>query len=195
MHTLNPFVCGTFHDQDDETCLASPLSSPRKYKRKDSKNNPYSTRGLDKFSELLADLDEKRQKIYSQTNPHDISFVRFVYSNTDDIVPVVVKVKNNKDQRHKSQDLKVVRARTLTHTSESMEKSATTDQNPTEERKQPKIETDETKVAKKRFSWNIKNWDVGKPSFYLPVVMVLILLLLTCLEDPLRPFARVFCGM
>ena len=93
---LNLFVCGPFHNEyDDEPCLASPnSSSPRKYKRKNSKNNnPYSTRGLDKFSELLADLDEKRQKIYSQTNPHDISFVRFVYSNTDDdIVPVVVKV-------------------------------------------------------------------------------------------------------
>ena len=147
---LNPFVCGTFHNEyDDEPCLASPNSSPRKYKRKVSKNNPYSARGLDKFSELLADLDEKRQKIYSQMNPHDISFVRFVYSNTnDDIVPVVVKVKNNKDQKHsKSQELKVVRARTttmtLTHTSEySMDKSATTDQeNPAEERKQHQIET------------------------------------------------------
>ncbi|KAK7383227.1 hypothetical protein VNO78_28901 [Psophocarpus tetragonolobus] len=166
MHMLNPFVCGTFHDEYDEPCLASPLSSPRKYKRKDSKNNPYSTRGLDKFSQLLADLDEKRQKIYSQMNPHDISFVRFVYSNTDDIVPVVVKVKNNKDQKHKSQELKVVRAKTTDI------KSETTDQNPAEERKQHKIETD-TKVAKNNFSW-----DMRKPSFYLPVVMVLILLLL-----------------
>ncbi|QCD99036.1 uncharacterized protein LOC114195202 [Vigna unguiculata] len=168
MHTLSPFVCGTFHNEydDDDSCLASPLSSPRKYKRKDSKNNPYSSRGLDKFSELLADLDEKRQKIYSQTNPHDISFVRFVYSNTDDIVPVVVKVKkNNKDHKHQSQELKGVRSRTttLTQTSESM----VTD---TEERNnQPKIE----KNQGKNFSW-----DMGKPSFYLPVVMVLILLLL-----------------
>ncbi|KAL5127089.1 hypothetical protein HKD37_14G039572 [Glycine soja] len=180
---LNPFVCGTFHNEyDDEPCLASPNSSPRKYKRKVSKNNPYSARGLDKFSELLADLDEKRQKIYSQMNPHDISFVRFVYSNTnDDIVPVVVKVKNNKDQKHsKSQELKVVRARTttmtLTHTSEySMDKSATTDQeNPAEERKQHQIET-HAKVAKKK---NNFSWDMGKPSFYVPVVMILILLLL-----------------
>ncbi|BAT82585.1 hypothetical protein LR48_Vigan07g264500 [Vigna angularis] len=172
MHTLSPFVCGTFHNEydDDDTCLvASPLSSPRKYKRKDSKSNPYSSRGLDKFSQLLADLDEKRQKIYSQTNPHDISFVRFVYSNTDDIVPVVVKVKkNNKDHKHQSQELKgVMRSRTtLTHTSESM----VTD---TEERNQPKREKNHGKVAEKKFSW-----DMGKPSFYLPVVMVLILLLL-----------------
>ncbi|CAJ1972829.1 unnamed protein product [Sphenostylis stenocarpa] len=170
MHMLSPFVCGTFHNEydDDDPCLASPLSSPRKYKRKDSKKNPYSSRGLDKFSELLADLDEKRQQVYSQMNPHDISFVRFVYSNTNDIVPVVVKVKkNNKDHKHNSQELKVVRARTtLTHTSETIITE-------TEERNQPKIETNHRMVAKKNFSW-----DMGKPSFYLPVVMVLILLLL-----------------
>jgi len=169
MH-ISPCVCGTFHNEydDDDPCLASPLSSPRKYKRKDSKKNPYSSRGLDKFSELLADLDEKRQKIYSQMNPHDISFVRFVYSNTDDIVPVVVKVKkNNKDQKHQSQELKGVRSRTaLTHTSESI----MTD---TEERNQTKIEKKHRKVGKSNFSW-----DMGKPSFYLPLVMVLILLLL-----------------
>ncbi|KAK7376971.1 hypothetical protein VNO80_02391 [Phaseolus coccineus] len=170
MHTLNPFVCGTLHNEygDDDPCLASPLSSPRKYKRKYSKNNPYSSRGLDKFSELLADLDEKRQKIYSQMNPHEISFVRFVYSNSDDIVPVVVKVKkNNKDHKHQSQELKGVRSRTtLPHTSESM----ITD---TEERNQPKIEKNHREVGKTNFSW-----DLGKPYFYLPLVMVLILLLL-----------------
>ncbi|KAL9330647.1 hypothetical protein ACSQ67_000257 [Phaseolus vulgaris] len=157
MHTLNPFVCGTFHNEyDDDPCLASPVSSPRKYKRKYSRSNPYSSRGLDKFSELLADLDEKRQKIYSQMNPHEISFVRFVYSSTDDIVPVVVKVKkNNKDHKHQSQELKGVRARSII-----------TD---TEERNQPKIE----KNHRENFSW-----DLGKPHFYLPLVMVLILLLL-----------------
>ncbi|KAK7321638.1 hypothetical protein VNO77_32470 [Canavalia gladiata] len=182
MHTLNPFVCGTFHNEDDEPCLASPGSSPRKYKRKNSRNNnPYSTRGLDKFSELLADLDEKRQKIYSQMNPHDISFVRFVYSNTDDFVPVVVKVKNNKDQKHnKNQELRVVKARALTHnTSESTDKSVTTDQFPAEERKKPSKR--EITDHKKSFSWNnyMKSWDMKKPSFYLPVVIIFILLLLT----------------
>ncbi|RDX71559.1 hypothetical protein CR513_49071, partial [Mucuna pruriens] len=164
MHTLNPFVCGSFHNEYDEACLASPLSSPKKYKRKDSRKNPYSTRGLEKFSELLADLDEKRQKVYSETNPHDISFVRFVYSNTDDIVPVVVKVKknSNKDQKHKRQELKVVRARTTTFTSELIH----TDQ-------EHKIES-EGKVAK----MNNFPWEIGKPSFYLPVLLIMILWLL-----------------
>ncbi|KAK7310778.1 hypothetical protein RJT34_08495 [Clitoria ternatea] len=191
MHTLNPFVCGTFHNNeyDDEPCLASPGSSPRKHsKKRDSRiNNPYSTRGLDKFSSLLEDLDEKRKRIYSQMNPHDISFVRFVYSNTDDFVPVVVKVKNNKDQKkhiNKIQELGVVKAtRILAHTSESTDKSSTTIDQPsstTEEKKQSKMESDK-RVTKKSISWNVvmKKHDMGKPCFYLPLVMVLILLLLT----------------
>ncbi|RYR54622.1 hypothetical protein Ahy_A06g029930 [Arachis hypogaea] len=61
--------------------------------------NPYSTRGLDKFCKLLAELDERRKKVYSKMNPHDISFV-FAYSDNDNFVPIVVKVKN-KDQNQK----------------------------------------------------------------------------------------------
>lgn len=177
---LNPFVCGTSFDHEDDPLLSS--SSPRKSKRKDN-NNPYSTRGLDKFSALLADLDEKRQKIYSQMRPHDISFVRFMYSNsTDDVVPIVVKVKNKDHQKHKSEELnKLVKARNLTPISESTDKSST-ESNATsveERKKQTKLEGHETKVAKKSFfSWNMKKWDMWKPSFYVPVILILILVLL-----------------
>ena len=102
---LNHFICGSFHHQEEDV----PCSSPKKSKRKESRNdkNPYSNRGLDKFSALLDDLDERRTKVYSQMSPQDISFVRFAYSNNHDIVPIVVKVKNNKDQKkHKSEELK-----------------------------------------------------------------------------------------
>ncbi|KAJ1385635.1 hypothetical protein SESBI_41512 [Sesbania bispinosa] len=170
MNMLNPFVCGTFHPEHDEPCLASPGSSPKKSKRKDNRNNnPYSSRGLDKFSELLADLNEKRQKIYSQMNPHDISIVRFVHSNTDDFVPIVVKVKNNKDQKHKSQE--IVKAKNLTPISESTDKYPPIESTATmeEKGKQPNLESDNRKLAKKSLSWNMKKWDTGKPSFYMPV--------------------------
>ncbi|RYR06128.1 hypothetical protein Ahy_B06g085921 isoform A [Arachis hypogaea] len=103
---LSHFGCGTFHHEADDEL---PCPTPRKSKTK--KDNPFSTRGLDKFSALLADLDERRQRIYSQMNPHEISFVRFVYSSTNDFVPIVVKVKNN----NKSQELKVVKPRKLDH--------------------------------------------------------------------------------
>ncbi|XP_004498992.1 uncharacterized protein [Cicer arietinum] len=170
---LNPFVCGTFNHEDDELCS----SSPSKYKRKDSKNNPYSTRGLDKFSQLLSDLNEKRQKIYSQMNPHDISFVRFVHSNTDDFVPIIVKVKN-KDHKNKSQDLKVVKVRNLTMNSESTEKSTDQSSSIMEERNQPKMEINR-KATKKNISWIINKLDMEKPMFYLPFIVIMILVLLT----------------
>lgn len=174
---LNPCVCGTLHPEFDEPCLASPGSSPKKSKRKDSRNkNPYSSRGLDKFSELLAVLDEKRQKLYSQMNPHDVSIVRFVHSNTDDFVPIVVKLKNNnKDQKHKSQELnKVVKARKSTESSPI----ESTKEPHLEEKKQPHLESEKVE-AKKRISWNLKNLDRVKPCFYLPMVMILILVVLT----------------
>ncbi|KAE9599984.1 hypothetical protein Lalb_Chr14g0368171 [Lupinus albus] len=169
---LKPFVCGTFHHEDDDnSLLVSPSFSPKKSKRKNE--NPYSTRGLDKFSELLADLDKKRQKIYSEMNPNDISFVRFVYSNTNDFVPIVVKVKNKDHyKQHKSEELRVVKARHLTP-SESMDKY-TTESNAAivEERKQqPKLELE----AKK----SMKKWDMWKPYFYVPIVIISILMLLT----------------
>ncbi|XP_015968773.1 uncharacterized protein LOC107492285 [Arachis duranensis] len=47
--------------------------------------NPYSTRGLGKFWELLTELDERRKKVYSKMNPHDISFVQFAYSDNDEV--------------------------------------------------------------------------------------------------------------
>jgi hypothetical protein len=172
---LNPFVCGAYNPvDDDELCLANPDSSPRRYKRKDSKNNPYSTRGLDKFSALLSDLNDKRQKIYSQMNPHDISFVRFVHSNKDDFVPIIVKVKN------KSQELKAVKARNLNHNSESTDKKSSNESSNVamDERNQPKMENDQKAKTKKRISWNMKNVEMEKPLFYLPFVVIMILVLL-----------------
>ncbi|XP_061372004.1 uncharacterized protein LOC133314537 [Gastrolobium bilobum] len=164
---LNPFVCGTFHQEAED----GPCSSPKKSKRKDSRdNNPFSTRGLDKFSALLADLDQRRQKVYSQMSPQDISLVRFAYSNTDDFVPIVVKVKNKDQKRHKSEELKArhlitpLLDRPIEKSTTSAEATASI-----EERKQPKknIST---------FSWDML---MKRPSFYVPAVMILILVFLT----------------
>ncbi|KAF2309635.1 hypothetical protein GH714_004394 [Hevea brasiliensis] len=100
------------HQEEEDEPLqqgSSPCSTPRKSRKstKDSKN-PYSTRGLDKFSALLADLEEKRQQIYSQVDSQDISFVRFVYSSSNDCVPIIVKLKDqNKQDQNKGIDLKM----------------------------------------------------------------------------------------
>eukprot|EP00256_Glycine_max_P035035 XP_006581269.1 uncharacterized protein LOC102659758 [Glycine max] len=171
---LNHFICGSFHHQEEDV----PCSSPKKYsRRKESRNinkNPYSNRGLDKFSALLADLDERRQKVYSQMSPQDISFVRFAYSSNDDFVPIVVKVKkNNKDQKkHKSEELK---ARHITSFSEQLEKSS--EETTLEERKQKLNKLEAHKKKNLSFSWNV----LKRPSFYVPAVVMLILVFLVVL--------------
>ncbi|XP_058781149.1 uncharacterized protein LOC131655271 [Vicia villosa] len=174
---FNHLVCGSFQHQQD---LELPCSSPKpKSKRKP---NPYSSRGLDKFSTLLSELDQQRKKVYSQMNPRDISFVRFAYSNDNDFVPIVVKLKNNNQKKHKSEE-QVNKVRHVTSFSEPM------DQKHVEETKQlHRLESsncvdvdDKDKVVKK-----IEK--LKRPYCYVPVVMMLILLLLTVFG---RSFATV----
>ncbi|PQP95556.1 uncharacterized protein Pyn_29941 [Prunus yedoensis var. nudiflora] len=114
---LSPFSCGFFHPEDvhDEPISSSPCSTPRRSSRRSSKDskNPYSSRGLDKFSALLADLEEKRQKIYAETPPQDISFVRFVFkdSNDDVPVPIVIKVKDKKEDQTTTKSASLINIR------------------------------------------------------------------------------------
>ncbi|XP_071694124.1 uncharacterized protein [Rutidosis leptorrhynchoides] len=103
------FICGSIANEEDD--LVASWSYPPTPKKKLSKRrhsfgsrsnkdnkNPYSNRGLDKFEALLADLDGKRQQIYTQKGSEDISLVRFAYSNSNDVKPIVVKIKDHKKQ-------------------------------------------------------------------------------------------------
>nr|XP_004501800.1 uncharacterized protein LOC101509630 [Cicer arietinum] len=182
---MNHLVCGNFQHQEEDDL---PCPSPRKIsKRKDNReNNPYASRGLDKFSTLLDELDQRRKKVYSQMNPHDISFVRFTYSKTDDFVPIVVKVKNHNQKKHKNDEEHKVKR--FTSFSEPMEQKHK--HKYVEETKQHKMELlshhdcdkkEEKKIESFGLSWNM-------PSFYVPAVMILILLLLTVFG---RSFATV----
>ncbi|KAL9242529.1 hypothetical protein vseg_016521 [Gypsophila vaccaria] len=92
------FFCGTSvipHEEeyDDYERTHSPASSPRKSRPSKSNNNPYSSRGLDQFSALLSEIEHKRQQIYSQLDPHEISLVRFVCTDGHEFKPIVVKAK------------------------------------------------------------------------------------------------------
>ena len=161
---FSPCVCGAFHHQeeDDDEFWISPVSTPRKSRRKRDSKNPYSTRGLDQFSALLAELEEKRQQIYSQMGTQGI--VRFVYRNSNDCVPVVVKLKAKKEEKNKpgnSKDHQPER-----YVSEVIHKLP----NPSESDK--KIE------KKKSFSWNVELQNLRRPFYYIPAVIVLILLFL-----------------
>jgi len=166
---LNHFVCGSFqHQEEDVAACSSPKRSKRK--KESRNNNPYSDRGLDKFSALLADLDARRQKLYSQTSPQEISLVRFAYSSNDDFVPIVVKMKNkDQNKKHKSEELRI---RHLTSFSEQLEKSA--EEATVEERKQQHKKLESHKKKNLSFSWNMLKW----PSFYVPAVVILILVFL-----------------
>ncbi|KAI9118403.1 hypothetical protein K1719_010735 [Acacia pycnantha] len=157
---LNHLVCGNFNQEEGEVWLDSPRKS-----RKSRNKNPYSKGGLDQFSALLADLDRKRQEIYSKTRPQDISFIRFVSSksSSNHVVPIVIKAKD-RDQKHKSDEELKVR-----HVA-----SNSLSQPVVEPPKQPKLESDES-AEKKNLCRNM--W--SRPSFYLPLMVIMILGLLT----------------
>ncbi|KAJ4701612.1 putative ZCF37 [Melia azedarach] len=144
-------------------------------------NNPYSTRGLDKFSALVAELEEKRQKIYSQMGSDDISFVRFVYKDSDDCVPIIVKMKKDQPQQDKTKG-DDIKARLRKQDSEIKEKfpidSSSTAENKEANKQQPNAQSDNKITKKKNFSWNMKLSNWRQPSYYFPAVVMLILLFL-----------------
>ncbi|MED6217615.1 hypothetical protein PIB30_019382 [Stylosanthes scabra] len=192
---LNSLVCGINfnHEEEEDGACSSSSSTPKKNsKRRDNNKrdkNPYSNRGLDKFSELLADLDERRQKLYSKVSPHDISFVRFTYSNNNDFVPIIVKVKNNNNKKKNSKrddgnnnNQEVLRHKTSF--SEPMQKTTSTmittkeKESKQQQQQKPKVmlESDNNKSKSNfLFSWKRMKY----PSFYVPAVMILILMFLT----------------
>ncbi|KAF2324263.1 hypothetical protein GH714_011406 [Hevea brasiliensis] len=186
---LGPFICGSFHHQEeeDEALGSSACSTPRKSRKssRDSKN-PYSTRGLDKFSALLSDLEQKRAKIYSQVGSQDITLVRFVYSGSNDCVPIIVKLKDqNKQDQNKASGVKdetKVKSRT-THKAEALDKSPI-ETSPAhhhheqEAAKQSRMEIDKKTEKKMLLSWNLKLHKWRRPSHYIPVFIILILLFL-----------------
>ncbi|CAL5083768.1 unnamed protein product [Urochloa decumbens] len=65
------------------------------------KDNPYASRGLDKFSTVLSELESKREKILRRAGldvDADHLMVRFVQSETKGWVPIVVKLPHEEEQ-------------------------------------------------------------------------------------------------
>ncbi|XP_050227936.1 uncharacterized protein LOC126677391 [Mercurialis annua] len=190
---LSPFICGSFNNQelaeDDRDSLSSsngsPCTTPRKSRKasyKDSKN-PYSTRGLDKFSALLAELEEKRQKIYSQVGSEDISFVRFVYSSSNDVVPIVVKMKDqHKEQIKTGGDKNEIKdkQRASNYSTETIKVDGFVNSDNKElANEQSRLQVDKiTDKKKKKVTWNLKMHKWRRPSYYMPIFIILILVFL-----------------
>ncbi|CAI9753493.1 unnamed protein product [Fraxinus pennsylvanica] len=179
----SPFTCGGFNIQEDEELFRScNYSAPKISKRSTSfgsrrkNSNPYANRGLEKFYALLADLDEKRQKIYAQMGFEDVSLVRFVYSNSNHVKPIVVKVKEKRSQDHKGN------ARVTTNNPQVSEKS------PVETSKDVVVGNEVQQVKDEKsdrrnmkcclICGRFKLEKFRQPCYYFPLVIVIILVLL-----------------
>lgn len=139
----------------------SPCSSPKK-SRKASKN-PYSNRGLDKFSELLSELDEKRQSIYSKKlDSGGPPLVRFVFTSSGECVPVVIRSSYLHKKNKKTKD--VVADKVKTEVKEAK----------TEEIKNIEPETEQKQSCV--INENLKK--IARPNHFLPVTMILVLVFL-----------------
>ncbi|KAL3514432.1 hypothetical protein ACH5RR_027149 [Cinchona calisaya] len=185
---LNPFVCGSFNNQEEDDIgeLLSPCTTPKKSRKCRDSKNPYANQGLDKFSALLAELEGKKQKIYTQKGSQDISFVRFVYSNSNDWKPIVVKA--NKDRKletgsnHVDNNLnkdkkmtRIISSVGSVHDKHSVEVSKVI-----KEVGQPKVEECliQRPKRKKNIRWSFMLKNLRHPCCYLPILMVFILLFL-----------------
>lgn len=167
---LNSLICGSFHSQEDEDEIRSPspCTTPTRKSRNKKDKNPYATRGLDKFSALLSELEEKRQQIYSQAGSQDISFVRFVYSSSNDFVPVIVKMKDPQTQRN-----------SIDHNKENDHKISTIREDKVQvvnEETRMELDQAEKKIKEKNKKKVYLKW--RRPSVYMPLFVILILVFL-----------------
>ncbi|KAK9112011.1 hypothetical protein Scep_019530 [Stephania cephalantha] len=145
--------------------------------------NPYSTRGLDKFAMVLADLDERRQKIYEQMGLQDDSLVRFGYSSSKGWVPIVVKLKGqDSDRKAKLGEGIINRNELLVQNLSSEVKS----KNELISSVVKGVGEEQIQNWKRSLMGRVKFSDFMRPYYYLAFVLVLILL---CLMIYGRSFA------
>ncbi|PKU76602.1 uncharacterized protein LOC110094577 [Dendrobium catenatum] len=160
--------CGTssfHHDADD-----SPSSSPKAAKKKSNRNkNPYSSRGLDKFTSVLSELEAKREKIMASTGAQGISMVRFMYSNSQDWIPIIVRIREDRNNNNNQ----IVAAGEKKHEEVPPPAPAATTPAPAPENKVGRRLSDKSP------------WWKWRSSYFMPAMMVLILVCLAV-------FGRVF---
>lgn len=181
---LNALVCGNFQEEEDDelsqllrSCSSSTKKSSKNLRRRhsfSSKNkdakNPYAGRGLDKFTALMAELDSKRQKIYTQKGSEDISLLGFAYTNSsDDYKPIVVRVRDKKPFK--------------TPVVKPAEQSDSQVSNKIETSEHDSKQTNRNKASAEMLKShglmsNIKIENLRRPYYYVPVVIIFILLFL-----------------
>ncbi|KAH7845637.1 hypothetical protein Vadar_004263 [Vaccinium darrowii] len=156
---LKPCICGTGSfqhqlEQDDG------IGSPRKSKK--GSKNAFSDRGLEKFSALLAELEDKKKEIYTQFGSEEIALIRFAYSSSNRCKPIVVRAVKEKEKEndHEQQDKDFKPVEINNSGGSQVEESRT---EPVDKKKQ-------------RSPWKIWKREMWrKPSYYLPAIMIMIL--------------------
>lgn len=202
---VSPLICGSFQDEQDEdlellrSCTSPKSRKPTKWhsfggKSSKGNKNPYADRGLDKFSALLAELDSKRQKIYTQKGSEDISLLGFVYSNSDDYKPIVVRLKNKKQPLISSEKEKPKTKDIITSppaTSSEIE-PANANQVKAISRIVSNIKTSPRKVTFDLLK-NIVLENSREPAYYVPLITILILLFLIVFGRSFAILCTTFC--
>ncbi|XP_072979900.1 uncharacterized protein [Typha angustifolia] len=140
--------CGTgsFKHVDEDPRTAS--ASPRRTKKKKPDKNPYSSRGLDKYSTVLSELNSRREKILAKADSDGIAM--------EDV--------NNLDKRNKN-------TKALSCPTKPEEEA---DKEAKEVAKEAKP-TSEIKEEKEEVAWSWRRWTFG---YHWPLVMILILVCL-----------------
>ncbi|PWA70456.1 hypothetical protein CTI12_AA288650 [Artemisia annua] len=181
------FICGSFRSEgkEDDYDVLCPYKSPRKSTRRvrvfgsgRSKNttNPYAGRGLDKFEALLADLDQQRQKILKETGSEDVSMVKFIYTSSNEVKPIVVKIR---DQSKRDSTSSFESTPRKAHKEDVTFVESANKDSDCEEGKMIKPSVNESKNNKIVFyQWRRKLEEWWKPSYYFPLFVILILVLL-----------------
>lgn len=199
------FICGSgsfpHNDDDDyyEYYQSQQCATPKKSKMstsfskiigRDSGNkNPYADRGLDKFNALLADLDDKKQQIYMQMGGDQVSFVRFVYTNSKRVKPIIVRSakekKNKQDMMHSPKGTVV--ASVVPSTAETVPNVTGEVVSPRHSGGSESVQSEIVHAKEDRCcliktymsnSGSFKLQDLKQPRYLIPVFLVLVLLLL-----------------
>ncbi|KAF8111017.1 hypothetical protein N665_0076s0022 [Sinapis alba] len=168
--------------------MVSLFSSLKKLRKgsKESKN-PYSDLGLEKFSTLLSELDEKRQSIYATRVDSDgPPLVRFVFKSSGECVPIMIKTKKVTKKKDSQDGLKLKKETKIEEEKEIKNSDLVTEQ------KQRCLLLNE----------NLKK--ISRPKHFLPVTTILVLIFLvffgrivsimcTCIVWYLVPLIKEHC--